>query len=151
MTSERKFMTDYNRVAAGNWIEGKGMWIIEDQPSFKEIAIRAQSDLRFKVTKSFVENYLNEAEWYKRLPKRKTISETESTVSIEVSQLRKGMELMLEIIESTGSTTPEVSNKIHHLRAMIYDLDMYNHPKDRKSHQATNGDHPDPLFAGGHA
>jgi len=62
----KKYMNDFQRVQAGNWIEERKAWIVT--ASSPEVIARKGSDaLGHRVTSTFVKSYLAETEWFERM------------------------------------------------------------------------------------
>lgn len=66
----KKFMNDFQRVTAGNWIERQKTWI-ETEPTTASIVEAAEKELGHRVTESFVRAYLPETEWFHRARTRR--------------------------------------------------------------------------------
>lgn len=130
MDKKRTFMTDYNRVQAGNWIEENRPWIDLD-PSLQTIANQASKELGIKVTRSFVTNYLNGTDWY--------VKQT-STEEIKVEQLRDSI---LILNKALCKLAVHVGCK-DKLGPML-------HESEREVDEQLAKDNPDQLMIGGHA
>jgi hypothetical protein len=65
----KKYMNDFERVQAGNWLEDQKGWIATD-PSMQMIADTATRELGHRVTTAFVKSYLNATTWFAEIRKK---------------------------------------------------------------------------------
>ena len=65
----KKYMTDYQRVKAGNWLENQKALIASD-PTIQAITDKAAKALGHRVTTTFVRSYLLETEWFSEIKKK---------------------------------------------------------------------------------
>jgi len=109
----KKYMSDFQRVKAGVWIENQKAWIATD-PSIQMIAAQATKELGHRVTTTFVRSYLNETDWFAALKK--------SGEPVPSAKLSQALDLTLEaldLIVFSESKPDEIARKITMARSLI--------------------------------
>ena len=86
----KKYMNDFQRVKAGNWLENQKAWIATD-PSIQVIADAATGELGHRVTGSFVKSYLQETEWFSKMRQK--------VEPVSTSNIQTAVALTLEVLE----------------------------------------------------
>tara|TARA_R100001460_G_scaffold26134_1_gene52754 strand:- start:503 stop:919 length:417 start_codon:yes stop_codon:yes gene_type:complete len=112
----KKYMNDFQRVKAGNWLENQKAWIATD-PSIQVIADAATGELGHRVTGSFVKSYLQETEWFSKMKKQ---AKSEPATLRDVHHaLRLTLDALMEVVEGEPICSREIESTIKQARAVI--------------------------------
>ena len=105
----KKYMNDFQRVKAGNWLENQKAWIATD-PSIQVIADAATGELGHRVTGSFVKSYLQETEWFSKMKKQ---AKSEPATLRDVHHaLRLTLDALMEVVEGEPICSREIESTI---------------------------------------
>jgi len=109
-----KFMNDYQRVKAGNWLENQKAWIATD-PSIREMARVAEAELGHRVTEAFVKSYLQETEWFSKMRQK---VEPVSTSNIQTA-VALTLEVLEKIMANSAINPDEIQSTIRMAKSLI--------------------------------
>ena len=133
----KKYMNDYQRVQAGNWIEERKAWIVTAS-SPEVIARKATDALGHRVTSSFVKSYLNETDWFERL-------KTETKEASGGDNVEKAMaitiEVLAEVFRNEDFSAEVALEGIERARTMIESKEADHRQLDLITEQQMRGGH----------
>lgn len=136
----KKYMNDFQRVKAGNWLEEQKTWLATD-PSIQVIADQATKELGHRVTTTFVKSYLSSTDWWEKM--KREASATPANLEALHHALRLTLDALVEVVEGEPISSRDVESTIRTARAVI----MSSEPSEPKQLDLL----PDPLMQGGHA
>ena len=112
----KKYMNDFQRVKAGNWIEAQRTWI-ETQPATSEIIAAAEKELGHRVTESFVRAALPQTDWCTKA-KKDPKNEDE-----RLEDMRSAMVLTLDafmrVVEGEPISSREIDSTIRKAKSLM--------------------------------
>lgn len=112
----KKYMNDFQRVKAGNWIEAQRTWI-ETRPATSEIIAAAEKELGHRVTESFVRAYLPQTDWFTKA-KKDPKNEDE-----RLEDMRSAMVLTLDafmrVVEGEPISSREIDSTIRKAKSLM--------------------------------
>lgn len=112
----KKYMNDFQRVKAGNWIEEKKAWIVTAS-SPEVIARKAMGELGHRVTSSFVKSYLTETDWFEKA-KKEANAEPASLEDLHHA-MRLTLDALMQVIDGEPICSREIESTIRTAKALV--------------------------------
>ena len=134
----KKYMNDFQRVQAGNWLEDQKAWLATD-PSIQVIADQAEKELGHRVTTTFVKSYLGATDWFDEIRKK--------VPPVAPAAIQQAVALTLEALDLvifSEAKPEEIQQTIQKARSLIQITEKEAEPKQLDLL-------PDELMRGGHA